>query len=410
MSLSPQLQETSAKAAVQEQSKMLLWLLFASYFTFGIVLNVVGVVIPLLIQQYHLSLFVGGLLAFAFYISFGVCSIPSGLLTDRFGSRPIVIFGISLMGLGCAAIACVNSFAGITIFAFIIGSGVAFLQTAGNPLVERLDVPQNYHRNLTLTIGFCGIGAFAGPIALSLLQQHGFSWRSLYAGFAVLCFLLGGLLFLSKFPENKSARSRLDLTELVRLLRNPIAITYSFAIFFYVGAEVGTASWIVKFFEQVEGLRVDAGSGNLGLRFISLPALTVSLFWGLQGVGRLISAPLINWLGPRSTLRLYSFGALGCLLLALHSRGYISAGGFAACGFFTSVLFTLLFSGAIQTFRESQGAMSGLLITASIGGAIVPPLVGLVADHVGLPIAMILPVTCLLYVLVVSLMGKATYE
>jgi fucose permease len=81
-----------------------------------------------------------------------------------------------------------------------------------------------------------------------------------------------------------------------------------------------------------------------------------------------------------------------------------------SCGFFTSVLFTLLFSGAVHSFRQSQGTISGLLITASIGGAIIPPLVGLTADHFGLQVAMVIPAFCFAFVLSVSLWGKATYE
>ena len=74
------------------------------------------------------------------------------------------------------------------------------------------------------------------------------------------------------------------------------------------------------------------------------------------------------------------------------------------------MLITLLFSGAIHTFSQSQGAISGLLITASIGGGIIPPLVGLTADHFGLRIAMMVPALCFVYVLAVSMLGKATYE
>jgi FHS family L-fucose permease-like MFS transporter len=74
------------------------------------------------------------------------------------------------------------------------------------------------------------------------------------------------------------------------------------------------------------------------------------------------------------------------------------------------VLFTLLFSGAIQTFKQSQGALSGLLITASIGGALIPPLVGLMADQTGLRIAMGIPVLCFVYVMAVAFLGRAKYE
>ena len=386
----------------------LLWIMFASYFTFGIVLNVVGVMIPVLIRQYHLSLFVGGLLAFALYIPFGVCSIPAGLAADRFGPKPVVLFGVFLMAAGCVVIMLVEGFVSIALSAFVIGAGIAFLETAGNPLIEHLDRRENYHRNLTLTIGFCGIGAFAGPFCLSALQAHGRPWQWLYAGYAVLCLVLLLALASSSFPERDAApAAKLRPREIVSLLSHPIAVTYFLAIFFYVGAEVGTASWIVRFFQQVHGLSAirSAGLGD-SLLMRNLPAL----FWGLQGLGRLTSGPGIKKLGALSVLRLYALGATCCLLLAVFGPVSVTAVGFAACGFFTSVLFTLLFSGAVNTFLESQGTLSGLLVTASIGGAVIPPLVGLTADHLGIRIAMMIPLLCFLYVLAISLVGRAKYD
>jgi len=107
---------------------------------------------------------------------------------------------------------------------------------------------------------------------------------------------------------------------------------------------------------------------------------------------------------------LYAVAAAGCLLLAMFGSVRVTAFGFAACGFFTSVLFTLLFSGAIHTFMESKGTLSGLLVTASIGGGVIPPLVGLSADHFGIRVAMAVPLLCFLYVLTVAFAGRAEYE
>lgn len=402
-------------AAATERPNSLLWVLFASYFTFGIILNVVGVVIPILIKQYHLSLFAGGLLPFGLFIPFGVFSIPAGIAADRFGSKPVVLAGVLLMAIGCGAIPWAGSFAVVIFLAFVIGAGVALLETAGNPLVAHLDKRENYHRNLTLTIGFCGIGAFAGPFCLSAIQSHGEPWQRLYAYYALLCAVLLFFIVISKFPERAIvAKEKLRLREVGRLLGHPIAITYFFAVFFYVGAEVGTASWIVKFFQQVHGLGVErlaSAHPNLLISYLpTLPVLTVSLFWGLQGIGRLTSAPGIRRLGARSMLRLYALGAFCTLLLATFSSVTFTAIGFAACGFFTSVLITLLFSGAIHTFSRSQGAISGLLVTASMGGAVIPPLVGLTADHLGIRIAMMIPALCFIYVLTVAMVGKARYE
>jgi fucose permease len=393
----------------------LLWIMFASYFTFGIVLNVVGVMIPVLIKQYHLSLFAGGLLAFALYVPFGVCSIPAGLAVDRLGAKPVVLVGVLLMAAGCSAILWAKGFASIVASSFIIGSGIALLETAGNPLIERLDRHENYHRNLTLTIGFCGIGAFAGPFCLSGLQAHGQPWQRLYEGYAGLCIILLVLLILSTFPERTSVSSEeIHPHEILKVLGHPVAVTYFLAIFFYVGAEVGTASWIVKFFQQIHGVSAiktpDASQNLLRSYWPTLPVLTVSLFWGLQGFGRLTSGPGIQKFGAPFMLRLYALGATCSLLVAVFGSTRVTSVGFAACGFFTSVLFTLLFSGAIHTFVESKGTLSGLLVTASIGGAMVPPLVGLTADHFGLRIAMLVPFLCFVYVLVISMAGRAKYE
>jgi FHS family L-fucose permease-like MFS transporter len=407
--------KTNGAGVANEGNIWLLWIMFASYFAFGSILNVVGVVIPIVIRQYQLSLFTGGLLAFAFFIAFGVFSVPAGLAADRLGSKPVTVSGMLLMSIGCGAISFATGFKAITVFAFIIGSGVALLQTAGNPLIGQLGRRENYHRNLTLTIGFCGIGAFVGPFCLSAIQSHDLPWQRLYGGYAVLCALLAFLLIFASFPlVQKKTEEKFRVKEIIGLLGHPVAVTYFLAVFFYVGGEVGTASWIVKFFQLVHGIGTE-GRGIVSQNFLlrglpALPVLTVSLFWGLQGVGRLTCGPGIRKLGARSMLRLYSLGTISALLFAIFGPPALSAVGFAVCGFFTSVLITLLFSGAIQSFRQRQGAISGLLITASIGGAIIPPLVGLVADHFGLRAAMIVPVLCFSYVLLVSVLGRASYE
>ena len=380
-----QAEGTKAETGGNQAPNKLLWIFFAAYFTFGIVLNVVGVIIPALIKQYNLSLFAGGLLAFAFYISFGIFSIPAGWAADRIGSKPVVLSGVFLMGAGCAAIPWANGYGAIAFLAFTIGAGIALLETAGNPLIAYLDRRENYHRNLTLTIGFCGVGAFAGPFCLSALQAHGLPWQRLYSGYAALCAILLILLWAARFPESaKAANEKLRPQEMLKLLGHPIAVTYFLAIFFYVGAEVGTASWIVKFFQQMHGmgaLRGTYAGENVLLRNLpALPALTVSLFWGLQGLGRLISAPGIRKLGTRSMLRPYAFCALGSLLVAMLAPAVPAAIGFASCGFFTCVLFTLIFSlacrlendanaGAIaeHRFGAGQGTQHMVFLTMGTG-------------------------------------------
>ena len=392
----------------------LLWVFFLAYFTFGMITNVLGVVIPEVIKEYHLSLFAAGILAFAFFLAYGLCSIPTGLLMDRLGARPMVLVGVLLMALGCLVVAWARTYPVMVAMIFTVGVGVTVLQTAGNPLIQHLDRVENYHRNLTLTIGFCGIGAFLGPFILAFFTGTGRPWQTLYLFFAALSLVLLGLLRASRFPEPAAARAGQESVSHWKLLLNPIVLFYSLGLFCYVGAEVGTASWIVKFFERVHGLSAEVSPAQAASLFRkvlpTLPALIVALFWGLQGTGRLVSGAVLNRFGSRRILRLYSFLALASLLVATFGSQTITAVGFAACGFFTSVLFTLIFSGTINSFTENHGAISGLLCTACVGGAVVPPLVGLVGDHFGMAAAMMVPALCFAYVFGLAMLGRAKYE
>jgi fucose permease len=393
----------------------LLWVLFLSYFTFGMITNVLGVIIPEVIKQYSLSMFAAGFLAFCFFLAYGVCSIPTGLAMDRFGAKPLVVLGVILMAVGCLVVALAHTYPLTLAMIFCVGVGVTILQTAGNPLVQYLDRPENYHRNLTLTIGFCGIGAFLGPFMLAFVRGTGRSWQSLYFVFAALCLLLLVLLAISRFPSlSANSGDSFRFEALGKLLTNPLMLVYALGVFCYVGAEVGTASWIVKFFERVHGMSAEVSNVHattfLAKILPTLPAIVVALFWGAQGTGRLVSGAVLNRFGSRKILRIYAFLALASVLIANFGSKNVTAVAFVACGFFTSVLITLIISGTINSFEDNHGTISGLLCTAILGGALIPPAVGWAADSFGMHVAMLVPALCFVYVFGLAMFGRAKYE
>jgi MFS transporter, FHS family, L-fucose permease len=398
-----------------ERPAGLLWVIFLAYFTFGMITNILGAIIPAVITQYQLSLFSAAFLPLCFFLAYGVCSIPAGVLMDRFGAKPLLLAGVALMALGCLVVGWAESYPVMLGMIFAVGVGVTIVQTVGNPLIQHLDRPENYHRNLTLTIGFCGIGASGGPFVLAYILSTGRNWQSLYVFFAGLCLVLLVLLAMSSFASARvAATSQFRVDKLGKLLKNPLLLMYALGIFCYVGAEVGTASFIGEFLKRVHGLSTDVASvpteGFFQKVLPTLPALVVALFWGLQGTGRLVSGAVLNKFGSRRILRIYSFLALAFLLVANFGTKNMTAVGFAACGFFTSVLFTLIFSGTINSFSENQGTISGILCTAILGGALVPPLVGLVGDRFNMHAAMLVPAACFTYVFGLALFGRAKYE
>src|SRR5512140_229881 len=133
-----QLDEIAGLPATTARPSSLLWVMFLSYFTFGMITNVLGVIIPEVIKQYQLSMFAAGFLAFCFFLAYGVCSIPTGLAMDRFGAKPLVLLGVVLMGIGCFTVAVAHSYPVVLAMIFCVGVGVTVMQTAGNPLVQHL--------------------------------------------------------------------------------------------------------------------------------------------------------------------------------------------------------------------------------------------------------------------------------
>ncbi len=403
---------TQLSRETRQRPAPLLWVMFLAYFTFGLT-GVLGALTPDIIADFHLSRFSAGLLGSAMFLALALFAIPSGLLADRAGARRVILAGVALMGLGCFLVTQAHSYPIVLSLVFAIGVGTTMLQTAGSPLIQELDAPRNYSRNLTYTIGICTFGGFLAIFILAYIRGSGRPWQDYYIVFALVCLALLAFLFPSRFPA-RAGTDRIRLDQIGKLLRNPILITYGLGIYLYTAGEVGTYFWIPKFFEDVHGVPAAASNAAaatwLKRVFPSLPALIYALFLGMQGVGRLSGGAVLNRLGSRSVLRCYSLLALASLLVATFGSKSVSAAGFVACGLFMSVLYPLLFSGTINSFSECHGTISGLLCTGYIAAALMSPLQGWVADHIGMRTAMLIPALCMVYVVGLAMFGRAKYE
>jgi fucose permease len=144
----------------------------------------------------------------------------------------------------------------------------------------------------------------------------------------------------------------------------------------------------------------------LYLAFPSASALAVGLFWLFQAVGRLITGQLMKVINPRSIFILHSAGTCIAILIAIFSPAKIALIFFVLTGYFTCTSFTSIFSAAIQSFDKYHGAISGILCTAIVGGAIIGFLVGAAGGIIGMKGAMMVNFVCFLYVFAISLWGK----
>lgn len=393
----------------------LLTITILIYVAFGLVTSVIGVIIDKFQIQYNVPLQIAAILPFAFYLSYGLFSIPFGVQMDRLGAKTVLILGIALMSLGCILLFLSRNYILVIVMIFMAGIGVTAIQTAGNPFIRELDKPERYTSNLTTIIGINALGCALSPLLVPVILTRGLPWSTVYLIFGIFSMILLLLLLTTHVPKIKLIEEeKINLNEIRSLLKDPIIITYAFAIFFYVGAEVGTSSYIMVFMERVHGFGAGISFWDKGtfmyLAFPSASALIVSLFWLLQAIGRLIIGQLVKFIRPRSIFIFHSACTCLAILVAIFSPPKVALIAFILTGYFTSASFTSIFSATIQSFGKYHGAISGILCTAIVGGAIIGFLVGSIGDSYGMKIAMMVNFIAFLYVFAIAVWGKGKLD
>ncbi len=386
------------------------------YISFGLLTSVIGVIIDRFQSYYHVSLTIAALLPFAFFLAYGLTSIPFGIAMDKYGAKSILLLGTVLMTLGSFLCYFSNNYVVIILVIFLVGVGVTAIQVAGNPFIRELDIPSKYTANLTTIIGIGSLGYAFSPLLVPLMQSNGFSWKSVYLLFAVINAAILIVLFLSKFPEVKlNEEEKINASKISALLKSPVILTYSLGIFLYVGAEVGVSSYIITYMNKIHGLDNTQSFWNersfMYNVFPSKTALVVALFWLFQAIGRLIISPLMKYVSEKKIFIFHSLGTVAALIIAIITNSEtLALVMFALVGYFTCASFTSVFSAAINSFKENHGTISGILGTAIAGGAFVGWMVGYTGEHWNMKWAMLINVLAFLYVFALAVWGKGKLD
>ena len=378
------------------RNRYMVVIVLLTFFVISLVTNILGPIVPDIISSFHVSLTAAGFLAFAFFIAYGVMSIPAGVLVERYAEKPVMVAAFLLGTLGSFSFALFPRYRVAIVSLFLIGAGMATLQVAINPLLRVAGGEENYAFNSTLAQLVFGSASFISPRIYSYLVLNlngrssgqnaflrvlgrwtpaGLPWASMYWIFAAFTLLMVAVLSFSRFPRVQyTVEERAGSWEMYRsLARKRVVWMYFVAMFAYVGCEQGTADWISKFLYQYHGFDPHTTG-----------ATAVSWFWGLLTGGCSIGMLLLKIFDSRKVLIGACVGALFCLSAALLGPANVSVLAFPAIGLFASVMWPIVISLALNSVAEHHGSFSGILSTAIVGGAVVPVIIGGIGDHVGL--------------------------
>uniref|UniRef100_UPI0035CAF6F0 L-fucose:H+ symporter permease n=1 Tax=uncultured Sphingomonas sp. TaxID=158754 RepID=UPI0035CAF6F0 len=388
-----------------------LVLIVALFFLWGVANNLNDVLITHFKGLFSLGDFGAGLVQSAFYLGYFCLAIPAALFMRAYGYRAAVLLGLGLYGAGALLFwpaAGSLSYPGFLGALFVIASGLAFLETSANPLIARLGSAETASRRLNFAQAFNPLGSITGvligrafilsdaPASLDrATQAAAVQIPYLVIGLGVLLWAL--LIRLAPFPPiatepdaDEGVGVAADFAALARMPRFLVGVL---AQFFYVGAQVGVWSFMIRYtVVALPGTPATQAAGYL----------TASLVVFM--VGRFVGAGLMGRIRPLPLLSVFAAAGAACCLFAAAVGGMAGVLALVASSFFMSILYPTIFAEAVDGLGTRTKAASALLVMAIIGGAVFPAVMGLVSDATGSIVrAMLVPGMCFLVVLAFGL-------
>ena len=376
--------------------------IFLAFFVMGFV-DAVGTLVGFAKTEFRLTGAEAGLLPFFGFVAFALFSVPAGVVADRRGKRFLLVLSLAVVLAGqLVASLSLSSYGRLLGAIFLIGVGMAALQVAGNPMMRDVSAPGLYARNLTFAQFLKSLGSISGPYLTTLVIALGLAWHAIFPIFAAVTLLtlaLSLLLPAAKAEPGAPAPERpASVASSFALLREPSVALAVLGIFLYVGAEVGLNSWLATYLSRTFGMDLASSATRLG----------PGLFFVALAAGRLLGSFVLNFLEARLFFRLSALLGLAGLGLLLAGHRTAALSGIVLCGLGFANVWPLVFSLTIESRPERSGALSGLMCMAIFGGAMLPALMGVLADRAGVASAFLVPLACFAYLTALAFFGRSS--
>ena len=356
-----------------------------------------------------------GMIQFSVYLAYFSMALPAGYFMKRFGYKKGIILGLSLFAIGALLIAGTTSFESFWIFLiclFILGCGLATLETAANPYTTLLGPKETAERRINFSQSFNGLAWVIGPlIGLYIYRgqsaEEGERLSSMilpYVAIAAVVIAVAVLFIKTPLPEiseEDESDIKQDGTTDSSFTGKPLISQRHFVLgviaqFSYVAAQTGVFSYLINFVtDEHQKVHFDKDYGPLFL------ALGFALFM----IGRMSGSYLMKSFKPSRMLAFYAL--ICCLLLPVVSTGlgWVSLISLFGVFFFMSIMFPTIFALAIKDLGPKTKKASSFVVMSIVGGAVFPPVMGLIADKTSMSVGFFAPIPFFLFILFYALNG-----
>jgi len=383
------------------------------FFIFGFITNLNMALVPHLRNIFTLPYAWAMLAESAFFLAYFVFASPTSKLIETIGYKKTMVVSLFIQVVGCLLFVPAAKTVSFPLFltaVFIVGAGVTALQTAANPYVAILGPEHSAPVRLTLAQALNSLGGAIAPLVAGayILTDLGDTAtkaevantvRGPYIAIAAGLLILGVAVAFMHLPHIAQTQEFRPAKEGDAILSRSIwsyrhTVLGAVGIFLYVGVEVGLASIAVNYFK------------TQGIDSAKTASFLVSLYWGGALVGRLLGSWMLTRIKSGKLLGIFGFTASALIVVSMFSSGQVAIWSMVLCGFFNSIMFPNIFALGIAGLGPMTSKGSGLIMTAVVGGAIVPLALGALADKVGIQHAFVIPLICYVFIAYYGLWGS----
>ena len=384
-----------------------LMLITSLFFLWAVGVNLNDILIPHLKGAFHLTDFESSFVQVAFFGGYFIAAWPAGRLMEKIGYQRGIVCGLLICACGAFLFipaASVRMYAVFLLGLFVMACGQSFLEVSANPYVTFLGPPQTSEQRLNVAQSFNAVGAVVTPILGSMFilsRAHAAPAgsesdvvRGPYLVMVGIFAVMALIIYFAKLPVIEEEEAEEESPRLSGILAFPHLLKGVAAQFFYIGAQVGVASFVIRFVQHTHPGTLDTQAAN----YLKLHLL------GFM-IGRFAGSALMKKIQPAHMLAAFAVGCVASVVLVIFTTGTPALAGIVLLGFFHSIMFPTIFALSIRHLGPYTKRGSSLVVMAILGGAVFPALMGRISDASNIQMAFFVPLVCYLFVLYFAVRG-----